>query len=94
MSKKVKNSENQAKSLDLIPFLEQIDRENGLNQQQISLSKTNFGENKLPKPPEKSLFFRILNQLKEPLTLVLIFVIIISLLITVIFEHDLEFWKK
>lgn len=94
MSKKVKNQENNAKSLDLLPFLEQVDREKGLNQEQILFSQTTFGQNSLPKVGEKSLFFRILNQLKEPLTLVLIFVIIISILISLIFESDLPFWSK
>ncbi|MXR12376.1 cation-translocating P-type ATPase [Mycoplasma flocculare] len=94
MAKKIINEENQAKNLELLPFLAQVNKEKGLNQQQIALSLANFGENKLPKSIEKGLFFRILKQLKEPLTLVLIFVIIISVIITIIFDDNQPFWSK
>ncbi len=94
MIKKEKKEKIDYKNTDKITFLEEIDKTKGLNQEQIERSKNFFGENRLPKIPEKSLFFRILLQLKEPLTLVLIFVIIISVIISSVFEHDLPFWAK
>ncbi|MDO6830100.1 cation-translocating P-type ATPase [Mesomycoplasma ovipneumoniae] len=94
MIKKEKKEKIDYKNSDKITFLEEIDKKSGLNQEQLEKSKNFFGENRLPKIPEKSIFFRILLQLKEPLTLVLIFVIIISVIISSVFEHDLPFWAK
>ncbi|MBG0731094.1 cation-translocating P-type ATPase [Mycoplasma sp. 'Moose RK'] len=94
MIEKRKNQEKTAKSSQITLFLQEIDHQKGATEEQLVFSKANFGENILPKPPEKSLFLRILSQLKEPLTLVLIFVIIISIVTTAVFEQDLALWRK
>lgn len=52
---------------------------NGLNQQTLKLNKEKYGENKLSKKKSKNIFQRVLSALKEPMLIILLFSLMISL---------------
>ncbi len=54
------------------------DLENGLNEKQVILNREKFGKNVLTKQKDKNLFLRILDSLKEPMMLILIFSFILA----------------
>lgn len=84
----MKKENNRKIDTKIINFLMAIDKTNGPSKQQIIDSKSNFGINQLPTIKPKSLAKRILELLLEPLTIVLLFVIIISLILTIVFHHE------
>ncbi|AEX14103.1 cation-translocating P-type ATPase [Mesomycoplasma hyorhinis] len=70
--------------------LKEIDINKGLTKQQVLEHQTKYGQNIIPEKKPKSLFWNIIDQLKDPLVLILLIVVIISFSITLYsYVHNL-----
>ncbi|WP_434336756.1 cation-translocating P-type ATPase [Mesomycoplasma conjunctivae] len=75
-------------------FLKSLNYKQGLTTQQVEFSKEKYGTNNLKAIKEKGIWQLIFNQLKEPLSLILIIVIIISLILNIVFNDKFKTFEE